>query len=138
MKKTTQELLELLKNGRLQDYLKNNSDEMVDEPLCCYLNACLEEKNLTKASVIEKSGIFNIYAYQIFAGKRIPSRDKLIALCMGMELTIEETQTMLQYAGYATLYPRNKRDSVILSALQSKLSVIRCNLLLDEMGCSPL
>ena len=138
MDKTTEELLEILKSSSLEAYLKNNDDELIKNPLCNYLNALLDEKNLKKAAVIEKSGIFNIYAYQIFSGVKIPSRDKLICLCMGMDLTIDETQTLLKYSGYALLYPRNKRDSVIISALKSHDSVIRCNIMLDELGLSPL
>ena len=138
MDKTTEELLEILKSSSLEAYLKNNDDELIKNPLSNYLNALLDEKNLKKAAVIEKSGIFNIYAYQIFSGVKIPSRDKLICLCMGMDLTIDETQTLLKYSGYALLYPRNMRDSVIISALKSHDSVIRCNIMLDELGLSPL
>lgn len=138
MKKTTEELLNILKNSSLKAYLKENESELIENPLSSYLNALLSEKSLKKSEVIEKSGIFNVYAYQIFSGAKIPSRDKLISLCMGMELDLDETQTLLKYAGYATLYPRNKRDSVIISALKNNEDVISLNIALDELGLSPL
>lgn len=138
MKKSTDELLKTLKNSSLDAYLKNNSGELIENPICDYLNAVLNEKNLSKAEVIKKSNVQTQYAYQIFSGLRIPSRDRLIALCFGMSLTLDETQTLLKYAGYAPLYPRDKRDSVIISALEKGESVIRCNITLDELNLSPL
>lgn len=138
MKKSTDELMNTLKSSSLEAYLKNNDEEMVKNPLCVRLEELIKEKNLIKAEVIEKSNIFNIYAYQIFSGRKIPSRDKLIALCFGMELTLDETQALLKYAGYAALYPRNKRDSIIISELKNRESVVRCNIVLDEYGFSPI
>ena len=40
----------------------------------------LEEKSLKKSTVIKNSELNEIYGYQIFSGKRIPSRDKLISI----------------------------------------------------------
>lgn len=138
MKKSTEELLKILKSGSLDAYLKNNSGELVENPICDYLTAIIDERNLSKAEVIKKSNVQTNYAYQIFSGLKIPSRDKLIALCFGLSLTLDETQTLLKYAGYAPLYPRNKRDSVIISALEKSETVVRCNITLDELNLSPL
>lgn len=138
MKKTTEELLNTLKSSSLEAYLENNGGELIENPICDYLTAVISEKNLEKSKVIKKSNIQTNYAYQILSGVKIPSRDKLIALCFGMSLTLDETQTLLKYAGYAPLYPRNKRDSVIITALENHESVIRCNITLDELNQSPL
>ena len=45
--------------------------------------------------------------------------DKLIALCFGMMLDIDETDDLLKYAGYNPLYARNKRDSIIIFAISN-------------------
>ncbi|MBR0277767.1 MAG: hypothetical protein IJQ50_04835 [Clostridia bacterium] len=111
---------------------------MVDNPVCEYLVAIVEEKGLQKADVIRKSNIQTNYAYQIFSGLKIPSRDKLIALCFGLELGLSEAQTLLKYTGYAQLYPRIKRDSIIIKALEKHMDVIDCNITLDELNLSPL
>ena len=55
-----------------------------------------------------------------------------------MELTLEETDTLLKYAGYATLYPRNKRDSVIISAIKNGQSRYDVDAILFDLGLSPL
>lgn len=138
MKMSTEELLKTLKSSSLEEYLKTTGGELIENPICDYLTAVLCEKKLSKSEVIKKSGIQTNYAYQIFSGLKIPSRDKLIALCFGMSLTLDEAQTLLKYAGYAPLYPRSKRDSVIIAALETGKSVIRCNIMLDELTLSPL
>lgn len=138
MKKSTEELLAILKNSRLDAYLADNAGELVENPICNYLTAVIEEKGLQKADVIRKSNIQTNYAYQILSGLKIPSRDKLIALCFGMELGLTEAQTLLKYAGYAPLYPRNKRDSVIINSLEKHEDVISCNITLDEFNLSPM
>ena len=138
MKKSTEELLNILKNSSLYTYLKNNNGELIENPIFVYLTAIIDERNLSKAEVIRNSYIQTNYAYQIFSGLKVPSRDKLISLCFGLSLSIDEAQTLLKYAGYAQLYPRVKRDSVIISALENGKSVIDCNIILDELNLSPL
>lgn len=138
MKKSTEELFTILKNSSLDAYLSDNAGELIENPICNYLNAIIEEKALKKADVIRKSNIQTNYAYQIFSGLKIPSRDKLIALCFGMELSLSEMQTLLKYAGYAPLYPRNKRDSVIIDSLEKHEDVITCNITLDKFNFSPM
>ena len=103
MKKSTEELLKILKNSSLDTYLKNNNGEMIENPICDYLTAIIDERNLSKAEVIRNSYIQTNYAYQIFSGLKVPSRDKLISLCFGLSLSIDEAQTLLKYAGYAQL-----------------------------------
>lgn len=80
MNKTTNELLKTLKHNNLKTYLSDNKDEFVASSLSEALNQMLLLKNLSKAEVIEKANIFNVYGYQIFSGQKTPSRDKLISL----------------------------------------------------------
>ncbi len=37
-----------------------------------------------------------IYLHQIFAGRRNPSRNRLLCLCYGLEATVDETQELLK------------------------------------------
>ena len=139
MKKSTEELLELLKRSSLEAYLTESGSELIEEsPLCDYLNSMLKEKGMTKAEIIKKTSLSQSHVYQSFSGKRLPTRDKLIEICLAMEVSVDEAQTLLKYTGYAPLYPRNKRDSVIIAAMRNGESVIRCNITLDELNLSPL
>lgn len=132
-RKTTDELLELLKQKKSFDEYLQEGPEFVDMGLPQYLEEVMKIKGLKKADVIRKSQLDRINAYQIFSGTRKPNRDKLLALGFGMELSIEEMQKMLKISEYPILYVKNKRDSIILFGLKKKASLSEVNELLYEM-----
>lgn len=133
-KDTNDLFTELHENSNIKNYLRRNRDEFV-LPLGEYLENLLAQKNLTKQAVIEKSGVQREYAYHIFSGlKKNPSRPKILALAFAMELNLEETQYLLRYAKQSPLYPRNPWDSIIISAIEQKLTVLQTNELLNQLG----
>lgn len=135
MKKTTSELLETLKkNNNINHYLNTNNDDFITSSLSQYLNELLYEKDINKAKAIEKSNLNNIYAYEIFSGKKKPSRNKLLQLAFGMELDLQSVQRLLRIAGLSELYPRNKRDSIIIFAINNSMSLLECEELLEKMN----
>ena len=68
-----------------------------------------------------------VYLHQIFAGRRNPSRNRLLCLCFGLEASIDETQDLLKRCGLAQLYPKNKRDAIIYYGLVHKMSLPELN-----------
>ena len=76
------------------------------------------------ARVIEQSQIERTYGHQLFNGTRRPSRDKVLQLAIGMGLNVEETQKLLRAAGKSPLYPRLRRDAVILFGIRKSFSII--------------
>lgn len=135
MKKSTAQLQEMLKKcNSLNEYIKENETSFITEKPNEILNAEIEKRNLAKADVIRKSGIERHYAYQILSGKKTPSRDKLLMFCIGLEMTAKETQHFLLECSAPLLYAKNKRDNVILFALENKLTVIELNELLYELN----
>ena len=140
MPKDTDELEHELKDaGGLEGFLAENEGSLRRYTLREYLSLLLAEKGLNKNDVIKKSGLERLYGYHIFAGRRKkPSREKMLALAFAMQLSPEETQRLLYYAGDAPLYVRNRRDSVIWYALNRHLNVIETNILLEEMNEQPI
>lgn len=135
MKKTTAQLLDALKkDNNIKYFLSSNKDEFINSSLAQYLNELLIEKNIDKARAIENANLNTQYGYQIFAGQKNPSRDKLLQLAFGMELDLKSAQHLLNTAGVSELYPRNQRDSIIIFAFNNSLSLMECEELLDEMG----
>ena len=98
----------------------------------------MKKNGLTKADVVRGSQLNRKYVYQIFSGEKTPSRNKLIALAFGLQLTAEETQTMLKLAGYRDLYAKDTRDAIILYALQRRKNILETNELLYEHECQVL
>lgn len=136
MKKTTEELLKLLKKSSdINTFMDTNSEDLVEKILLCdYLNQLLTQKELKKSDVIRNSGLDRKYCYEIFAGTKTPSRDKVLALCFALQLSEAETTHLLKSTGYAQFYPRIERDSIILFALEHQLSLTDTNELLFEMN----
>ena len=131
--KTTDELANEISRARnILDYLEENRQEMMLDSLPEYLEGWLREKKLTRADVVRRSNLNKAYVYQIFLGKKYPSRDKVIALAFGLELSAEETQTLLKQAGYRELYPRDPRDALLLFAIGQRKDIISANELLYD------
>ncbi len=116
------------------DFIVNNEEQFTKYTLAEYLDKLLQEKKLSKAEVIKASGLNQVYGYHIFAGSRKPSRNKVLAFALAMGLGHKEAQYLLQYAGVTNLYVRNKRDSVVIFALNKKLGVIAANQILFDLG----
>lgn len=129
MQKSTTELLNELKNFEsFKEYEKINKNSMINKTLSQYLCDLLKEKHLKKSDVIRKGELNESYAYQMFSGvKSTPSKDKLICLSIGMDLSIDETNSLLKLAGLSPLYPRIKRDSIIIINMNNKKSVVEIN-----------
>lgn len=137
--KTTDELRHEIKaTTDIEDYLVKNSTYMLKESLSEHLHMLLARKKLKRADVIRGSLLGRAYVYRIFAGDKIPSRDKLVALAFGLQLTEEETQKMLKLSGYRELYARDERDALILFALQRQMTIMDANGMLLDHGLAVL
>lgn len=133
--KSTDELRHEIKHATdMEDYLSRNREHMLNESLSGHLHMLLSQKNLRRADVIRGSLLGRAYVYRIFAGDKIPSRDKLIALAFGLQLSEEETQKMLKLSGSRELYARDKRDALILFALQRQMTIMDANGMLLDHG----
>ena len=120
----TSELLKQLNNANnLNEYFKQNQEYFLDNTISEYLYNVFAEKCLVKSRVFRKAEIDEIYGYQIFSGKKNPSRNTLIAICI-------EIQSALKIAGYATLYSKSKRDSIIIFGINNSKEVCEINELL--------
>ena len=91
------------------------------------LNHLFEKKNISKVALAKQSGMSEIYLHQIFAGRRNPSRNRLLCLCYGLDASVEETQELLKRCGKAQLYPKLKRDAIIYYGLLHKLDLFEIN-----------
>lgn len=131
--KSTEELKHEIKTVTdIEDYLSANREHFIKDSLSQHLQMLLAQKNLRKADVLRDSLLGRAYAYRIFAGQKNPSRDKVIALALGMHLSDEETQKMLKLSGNRELYARDERDALILFALQREMNVMDTNSLLFD------
>lgn len=137
--KSTDELRHEIRTATdMEDYLTKNREHMLQKSLSEHLHMLLSQKKLKRADVIRGSLLGRAYVYRIFAGDKVPSRDKLIALAFGLQLTEEETQKMLKLSGSRELYARDQRDALILFALQRHMTIMDANGMLLDHGLAML
>lgn len=105
--------LELMSQPSIDAYIHDNQTCFADRSIAELLTALHEKKGIPKAALARKAGMSEVYLHQVFAGRRKPSRDRLLCLCVGLGATLEETQRLLRQAAHAQLYPKIKRDAII-------------------------
>lgn len=113
-KKSTDDLSqELMDQPSLDQYITDNEAYFTDVDISAFLAGLYEKCGLTKAELARRAGMSEVYLHQVFSGRRKPSRDRLLCLCIGMETTLDKIQQLLRQIGYAPIYPRMKRDAII-------------------------
>ncbi len=97
-----------------------------------YIKTIIDDRNMTVADLQRASKLDRNYIYQIMDGSRQPGRDKIIAIALGAGMTLEECQRALEISREGILYPKSRRDSIIIYAVKNNLSVMDLNKLLEE------
>jgi len=129
---TTGELLaRLFKATQLKDVLEN--EDITQPPLFHeYLRQLCRGRGEVAERIIKRAGIDRTYGHQLFSGRRKPSRDKVIQLAFGFGLDVEETQQLLKAARHTSLYPKTKRDAVIIYCLARNMEIAEAQNVLAE------
>ena len=134
----TKELLNRLSCAKdIKLFLTENESEFNNLSCTDYLNYLLRQRDASISEIAKKSGQGE-YVYKVMRGERKPSRDVIISIAIGMSLLLDETQLLLRVSKLATLDPRDKRDSIIIYAINEKKSIYQLNDLLYELGQATL
>lgn len=131
---TSNLLAKLLKTANIEHFIRANDDIMQLPSFHIYITQKSKEIGLVPERVISRADIESSYGHQIFKGSRMPSRDKVIQLAFGFGFGLEETQTLLKIAQYSPLYPKIKREAVLIFCLEHKRGMIETQALLHELG----
>ncbi len=116
--KSTSDLSEeLMSQANLEQYITENQPYFTTLDLRAELAELYGRLAVSKAELARRAGMSEVYLHQVFSGRRRPSRDRLLCICIGLEATLEESQQLLKQVGYAPIYPKLKRDSIILHGL---------------------
>ena len=135
MEKSTELLQSELKNAQKpEEFFSKNEENLKEKTVSEYLMEMLIRYDMEKSEVVSKSGLSGTYAYQIFDGRKMAGREKLIQLSFGFPLKLEETQRLLKFGGYSELYVKNKREAYIMFALEKGYDIQRLNELLFDCG----
>ena len=127
MKDTNNLQQELMTAPDLDRFLSENQDIFLSGNILELLNALFQKRNISKAALAKQSGMSEVYLHQVFSCRRNPSRSRLICLCFGLSATLDETQELLKQGGFAQLFPKNRRDAIIIFALSHHMTLFEAN-----------
>ena len=97
-----------------------------------YITKLCEERGEKRESVISRSGLERTFGHRLFSGTRNPSRDTVLQLAFGLELSADEAQQLLKVAQASALHPKVKRDAVIAYCLHKGTSLLDAQQMLYE------
>ena len=129
---------ELMSTNNLDRFLTENDASFRDVPLQEAIQRIFDEKGMSKAQLAKQSGISEVYLHQVFSGHRSPSRNRVLCLCIGLQASVEETQSLLVQAHHAPLYPRDQRDAILIYGLSHGLTLPEVNNALFEIKAETL
>lgn len=127
MKDTNNLRQELMEAPSLDQFLSENQDSFNRDSICELLNRLFQKRRISKATLAKQSGMSEVYLHQVFSGWRNPSRSRLLCLCFGLNASLEETQELLKQCGFAQLYPKDRRDAIILYGILNGMDLFGVN-----------
>lgn len=131
---STDELLALLfKERNLEHFLQRNESAYLTISFSDYLNAWCKKHLEVPEQVIRRANLEKSYGHQLFTGKRNPSRDTVLQLAFAMGADLAQAQEMLKIARRSMLYPRIKRDTVIIYCLHNHISLVDTEIILQDL-----
>lgn len=131
----TQDLLLILQEAEAVDPLLDALSSQLN-PLSfpAQLHLYMEERGLTVSKLSEIAMLSRSFTYQLCSGDRVPGRDIVLRLALALVLTVDETQQLLRAAQKGVLYPRVRRDAIIIFCLNRKKGIYEADELLTSHG----
>jgi len=136
---STDNLFYMLENSKdLSDEWEQISEQMNVPSFHEYLSELISKHGIDAAQLSHAALLSRSFTYQICAGSRMPGRDIILRIAVVLSLSLDETQRLLKLANRGVLYPKIKRDSVIIYSLSNKFDLYRTNELLEKIGMEGL
>lgn len=132
--RTSSLLDKLFKTSNLERFIERNANDMEIPLFHIYISELCQTMGQVPERVIKLASIERTYGHQLFNGTRKPSRDKVIQLAFGFGLGVDDAQKLLKIAQKSLLYPKIKRDAVILYCLNNQKSIIETQSVLETLG----
>ena len=136
MAKRTNDLMEELsgQDTDLDRYFEENPTSFINVDIKEFWKNAVDTSSKTKSDIINKADMSYCYFYDVINGRKIPSKDKIIRIVLAMNLSLDDCQEALRICGKSALYPRIKRDSILIYAINKGYSIYQTNDLLAEHG----
>lgn len=103
-----------------------------------HLQQLINKKGLKNSEVYAAANISKQYFSKLLKGQVKPSKEKVLALAVGLRLNMDETVDFLRIAGYA-LSPISQTDAVVRYFIAHEdYNVLKIDIVLFDYGLDPL
>lgn len=131
---TNELLTRLFMDNDLGHFLQQNAASCVSISFADYLNDWCRRRGEVPEQVIRRADLEKSFGHQLFTGKRNPSRDTVLQLAFAMQADYTEAQEMLRLARKSALYPRIRRDCVLIYCLHNRISLTDTQITLHDLS----
>lgn len=122
------------KEASLEDELK----DIYTDSFAKHLQQMINKKGLKNSEVYAAANISKQYFSKLIKGQVNPSKEKVLALAVGLRLNLDEAVDFLRLAGYA-LSPISQTDKVVEYFIRKEeYSVLKIDIVLFDYGLEPL
>ncbi len=122
------------KSESLEDALK----EIYTDSFEKHLQQLINKKGLKNSEVYATANISKQYFSKLLKGQVKPSKEKMLALAVGLRLNLDETIDFLRMAGYA-LSPISQTDKIVEYFIEHEdYNVLKIDIVLFDYGLDPL
>ncbi|WAW14592.1 macro domain-containing protein [Peptostreptococcus equinus] len=123
-----------IEKDNLDDILMGIYKESFDK----YLRRLINRKGLKNSEVYAAANISKQYFSKLLKGKIKPSKEKMLALAVGLKLNLDETVDFLNLAGYS-LSPISQTDAIVEYFIEHRdYNVLKIDIVLFDYGLDPL
>lgn len=122
----------LFQSPTVDAFLTGYGDVMELPTFSDYISGLCKARGETPERIIQRGQLGRSMGHHLFRGTRKPSRDTVLQLAFGFELTTEGAQELLKIAHMSPLHPKVKRDAVIVLCLFHGMNIIDTNNILYE------
>lgn len=121
-------------SASLEDALKNIYTDSFEK----HLQKLINKKGLKNSEVYAAANISKQYFSKLLKGQVKPSKEKMLALAVGLRLNMDEVIDFLRIAGYA-LSPISQTDIVVEYFIRKQeYNVLKIDIVLFDYGLEPL
>lgn len=125
----------LMESKDVKSFIEENKTSVSKQHFSDELYALIDASGKKNTEIFQSADIAESTGYQILSGKRNPSRDVVIQLAFALELGINDTNRLLKLAEKSALYVKNKRDALLIFAINNRYSLMATNELLTDEDC---
>ena len=136
MKKTDELEFELTHTKSIQTYMEENAAHFNEEAFVQYLSALVKQCGKTKTKIAADSHLSEPFLYNLLRAEKRPTKESVVKLAFGLSLDLPKTERLLQLAGHSRFYVRQKKDSLLMHAIQNNMDITEADNLLAGYGFS--